>query len=209
VGDARVRWLLGLALVLAALRFVVVPWTQSQVEQRQQLEVLTKRLDRSASVVANADAIRAAQGKVSAATAIVRKRFPQVADKDGFRLDAQRTLAGIASRGGAKVVLFDWVVDGDAPQAGLAYGRVNARIEGPFDSLVSVHGQIEAEMPFAAVREVTLDFTQDGVSGLSSGTTTVALVMDLYYQQAAAVPTPTAAPPSAAADASAAARSGT
>jgi hypothetical protein len=106
-------------------------------------------------------------------------------------------LAGIASRGGAKVVLFDWVVDGDAPQAGLAYGRVNARIEGPFDSLVSVHGQIEAEMPFAAVREVTLDFTQDGASGLSSGTTTVALVMDLYYQPAAAVPAPVPAPAAA------------
>jgi len=177
VGDARVRWLLGLALVLAALRFIVVPWTQSQVERRQQLEVLTRRLDRSAGVVANADAIRGALGKVTASTAIVRQR-----------LEAQRMLAGIASRGGAKVVLFDWVVDGDAPQAGLAYGRVNARIEGPFDSLVSVHGQIEAEMPFAAVREVTLDFTQDGVSGLSSGTTMVALVMDLYYQPAAPVP---------------------
>jgi hypothetical protein len=188
VGDARVRWLLGLALVLAALRFIVVPWTQSQVERRQQLEVLTRRLDRSAGVVANADAIRGALGKVTASTAIVRQRFPQVADKDNFRLEAQRMLAGIASRGGAKVVLFDWVVDGDAPQAGLAYGRVNARIEGPFDSLVSVHGQIEAEMPFAAVREVTLDFTQDGVSGLSSGTTMVALVMDLYYQPAAPVP---------------------
>ena len=188
MGDARVRWLLGLALVLAALRFIVVPWTQSQVERRQQLEVLTRRLDRSAGVVANADAIRGALGKVTASTAIVRQRFPQVADKDNFRLEAQRMLAGIASRGGAKVVLFDWVVDGDAPQAGLAYGRVNARIEGPFDSLVSVHGQIEAEMPFAAVREVTLDFTQDGVSGLSSGTTMVALVMDLYYQPAAPVP---------------------
>jgi hypothetical protein len=188
VGDARVRWLLGLALVLAALRFIVVPWTQSQVERRQQLEVLTRRLDRSAGVVANADAIRGALGKMTASTAIVRQRFPQVADKDNFRLEAQRMLAGIASRGGAKVVLFDWVVDGDAPQAGLAYGRVNARIEGPFDSLVSVHGQIEAEMPFAAVREVTLDFTQDGVSGLSSGTTMVALVMDLYYQPAAPVP---------------------
>jgi len=60
-----------------------------------------------------------------------------------------------------------------------------------------VHGQIEAEMPFAAVREVTLDFTQDGASGLSSGTTTVALVMDLYYQSAAAVPAPVPAPAAA------------
>jgi hypothetical protein len=141
---------------------------------------------------------------VAAATSAARQPFPQVIDKDNFRLEAQRMLAGIAARGGAQVVLFDWVVDGDAPKAGLAYGRVNARLEGPFDRLVSVHGQIEAEMPFAAIREVKLDFTRDGVTGLSSGTTAIALIMDLYYQPAA--PTAAAAP---SAQTSAAAGAGT
>jgi len=188
VGDSRVRWLVGLALVLAALRFAIVPWAQSQVEERQQLEVLTQRLDRSASVVASAKDLLAAQGQVAAATEAARKSYPVVADAEQFRLEAQRMLSGIAARGGVKVVLFDWVLDGDAPKAGLAYGRINASLEGPLDSVVSVHGQIEAEMPFAAVREVKIEFGRESTDGLSAMGTTMALVMDLYYRPAAAAP---------------------
>ena len=188
MGDSRVRWLLGLALVLAAMRFVVVPWAESQVEQRQQLEVLTQRLDRSASVVASSKDLLAAQGKAATATEAARKPYPVVADAEQFRLEAQRTLSGIAGRGGVKVVLFDWVLDGDAPKAGLAYGRINASLEGPLDSIVAVHGQIEAEMPYAAVREVKLEFGRESSDGLSAMGTTLALVMDLYYRPAAAAP---------------------
>ena len=191
MGDARIRWLVGLAMVLATLRFAIVPWVQAQGEQRQQLEVLTQRLDRSSSVVASKGAILTAQSKLRAATTAVRKEFPQVSDREHFRLDAQRMLSGIASRGGVKVALFDWILDGDAAKAGLAYGRVNASLEGPLDSLVAVHGQIEGEMPFAVVRQVKLDLRHGGVQGLNSNEATMALVMDLYYRPAAAPAGPT------------------
>ena len=160
---------------------------QQQVEQRQQLEVLTQRLDRSVSVVQNAEAMQAARGKVVAVTEATRAPFPAVNDKDRFRLDSQRTLAGIAQRGGVSVTLFDWVLDGEAAQAGMAYGRVNASLSGPLDSLVAVHGAIEAEMPYAAVREVKLDSAarrQSLASAKDPGT--LALVMDLYYRPATA-----------------------
>ena len=45
--------------------------------------------------------------------------------------------------GDVKVTLFDWIVDGESAKAGLAYGRVNANLQGPLDSLVAVHGQVE------------------------------------------------------------------
>lgn len=189
--DSRVRWLLGLAAVLVALRFVVVPWTQAQDERRQQLEVLTQRLDRSAGVVEDKQQIMAAQGKLRVATQASRAIFPQVADKEQFRLDAQRTLSRIASRGGVRVSLFDWVMDGEAARAGLAYGRVNASLEGPLESLVSVHGQIEAEMPFAAVREVKLGASRGGASKLDAEPATLIFVIDLFYRPTGA----SAAPP--------------
>ena len=50
-----------------------------------------------------------------------------------------------------KVTLFDWIVDGESAKAGLAYGRVNASLQGPLDSLVAVHGQVEGEMPFERI----------------------------------------------------------
>lgn len=197
MGDSKVRSLLVLAGVLAALRFAVVPWMQQQVEQRQQLEVLTRRLDRSVSVVQNAEAMQAARGKVVEVTEASRAPFPAVDDKDRFRLDTQRRLAGIAQRGDVEVTVFDWVVDGEAPQAGMAYGRVNARLSGPLASLIAVHGAIEADMPFAAVREVKLDLPRASKPGLVRDPATLALVMDLYYRPVATpvqAPAPAAAP---------------
>lgn len=194
MGDARVRTLLVLAAVLAALRFAVVPWMQQQAEQRQQLEVLTQRLDRSVAVVQNAGAMQAALGKVVEVTEAARAPFPLVDDRERFRLEAQRMLAGIAQRGGVSVTLFDWVVDGEAPQAGMAYGRVNASLSGPLDSLVAVHGALEAEMPFAAVREVKLDLSRGARPGLSKDPATLVLVMDLYFRPRSA---PASAPATA------------
>lgn len=198
MGDARVRTLLVLAAVLAALRFAVVPWMQQQVEQRQQLEVLTQRLDRSVAVVQNAQAMQAARGKLVEVTEAARAPFPLVDDRERFRLDMQRRLAGIAQRGGVSITLFDWVVDGEAPQAGMAYGRVNASLSGPLDSLVAVHGALEAELPFAAVREVKLELPRSVRPGLGKDPATLALVMDLYYRpHTASAPAP-ATPPGAA-----------
>lgn len=186
MGDARVRTLLVLAAVLAALRFAVVPWMQQQAEQRQQLEVLTQRLDRSVAVVQNAEAMQAALGKVVEVTEATRAPFPLVDDRERFRLETQRMLAGVAQRGGVTVTLFDWVVDGEAAQAGMAYGRVNASLSGPLDRLVAVHGALEAEMPFAAVREVKLDLSRGARPGLGKDPATLALVMDLYFRPATA-----------------------
>jgi len=196
VADSRVRWLLGLALLLVVLRFVIVPWAGAQVEKRQQLEVLTQRLDRSAGVVEDKAEILAAQGRLSKVSTAARAIFPEVDDKERFRLDAQRLLSGIAGRGDVKVALFDWIVDGESAKAGLAYGRVNASLQGPLDSLVAVHGQIEGEMPFAAVREVKLETPGGGASGLAADTATLLLVIDLFYRpnvaQAPATATATA-----------------
>jgi hypothetical protein len=199
VADSRVRWLLGLALVLVALRFAIVPWAQAQVERRQQLEVLTQRLDRSAGVVEDKAEILAAQGRLGNVSKATRAIFPEVEDKERFRLDAQRMLSGIAGRGDVKVTLFDWIVDGESAKAGLAYGRVNASLQGPLDSLVAVHGQVEGEMPFAAVREVKLETAGNGASGLADESATLLLVIDLFYRPVVAqVPAAAAAPSSAA-----------
>lgn len=189
MGDVRARWLLGLALALAVVRFVLVPWTSAQVEQKQRLELLTARLDRSVGVVFGEKSILEAQGKVTAAAAETRSRFPEVVDKEHFRLDVQRQLAAIASRGGVKVGIFDWIVDGSAQEAALEYGRVSTSLEGPLDNLVAVHGQIEGEMPFAAIREVRVELGR-GESGLTATPARISLVMDLFYRH---VPKPSAA----------------
>ena len=120
MADARVQWLLGVAGALAVARFVIVPWTATQNEQRQQLEVLTQRLDRSAGVANAGGAILEARQALAALSEASREAFPATADAARFRLEAQREIAQIAARGEVKLTLFDWLMDGEAAEAGLA-----------------------------------------------------------------------------------------
>jgi hypothetical protein len=179
--------LLGLAVALAALRMVVVPWTQAQGETRQQLEVLTQRLDRSAGVAGSKDVIIAARDALAASTESSRKDFPLVDDRERFRLEAQRQIAAVAAGGNVKVTLFDWIMDGTVPEAGLSYGRVTLKLEGPLDRLVAVHGEIEGRLPFVAIREAKVSLGR-GAAGLSSNPASIVLMVDLYYRERAAAP---------------------
>lgn len=190
MADARLQWLLGLAGALAVARFVIVPWTAAQNEQRQQLEVLTQRLDRSAGVARAGGEILQARESLTALTEASRKAFPVTAEAAQFRLEAQRQIAEIAARGNVKLTLFDWLMDGRAEEAGLAYGRVSARLDGPLDSLVAVHGALEGQMHHAVVHEAKVDLGRGGVAALGPTPASMTLLMDLYYRAQPAVPAP-------------------
>lgn len=182
MGEARVRLLLGIALLLVALRFVAVPWIQAQGEQRQRLQVLTQRLDRSLGVVGNGAAIGAAQRRLEADAATLRARFPEAADPEDFRLESQRAVGAVATRAGATLGLFDWLLDGEAAEARLAYGRVRIRFEGPLSKVILAHAELEASMPHAAVRELAVDL-REPAAGPDETRAGATLVLDLYYRR--------------------------
>jgi hypothetical protein len=182
VAEGRFQTLLGLAVLLAVLRLVVVPWTQSQGETRQQLEVLTQRLDRSAGVVGSKEHILAARAALEKSTSVTRKAFPLVQDRERFRLEAQRQISAVAAGGNAKVTLFDWIIDGTAPDAGLAYGRANVKLDGALEKLVALHGELEGRMPNLAIREAKVDLGR-GATGIGPTPASLLLVVDLYYQE--------------------------
>jgi len=190
VADARAQWLLGIAAALAVARFVVVPWVAAQNEQRQQLEVLTQRLDRSEGVTRNSEAILAARDALAKDAEVAFGVFPSAADDDP-RLGAQRRLTDLATRAGLTVTLFDWLVDGEVAEAGLAYGRASLRLEGPLDKLILMHGALEGTMPFAAVREFQVK-ARTAVAGPSSAAISATLVLDMFFR-----PATDAAPPAA------------
>jgi uncharacterized membrane protein affecting hemolysin expression len=59
--ESRRNTLIAVALVLAVLQFLVVPWIASQSEARERLQVLTNRLVRSQAVLENKAAIQSAE----------------------------------------------------------------------------------------------------------------------------------------------------
>ena len=184
--STRYRWLGGIALLLAGLRFLLVPWIQSQSVQSERLQTLTAKLDRSQSLTGNSEAINRTHDRLVKDLESIRGRFLEAPDAQGFKLDAQRQINQIASSIGLKVALFDWLLDGTEDDAGLAYGRAKFRIEGSLRDVIRLHGEIEGQLRSAAVREFDLEL-QSPVSGPSLDGAAATLVVDLYYWVAPAV----------------------
>lgn len=182
MADPRAQWLLGIAAALAVARFVGVPWVAAQNEQRQQLDVLTQRLDRSEGVTRNSEVILAARNALTKGGEAAFGVFPSAADDDP-RLSAQRRLTDLATRAGLTVTLFDWLVDGEVEEAGLAYSRASLRLEGPLDKLILMHGALEGSMPFAAVRDFQVK-ARTAVAGPSSAAISATLVLDVFFRPA-------------------------
>jgi hypothetical protein len=181
MGGNRNRVLLLVALALAVLRFGVVPWVASQAEAHERLEVLTRRLDRSVGVVQNREAILEAQRDLRARTASLGERFPLVTNASGYRLESQQRIGALVAESGAKLALFDWVLDGRLPEAGLAFGRVRLQIEGPLRDVARAHAALEGGLPSLVVREANLN-AMAPARAADETAATLTLVGDLLFR---------------------------
>lgn len=181
MADRRTQLLLGVAAVLAGLRFIVVPWVDSQNDARDRLQVLTQRLDRSVGVAQNREAILAARQQLQEANAQAHERFPAAESVDAFRIQGQRRMAAVAAAAGLKLNLFEWLLDGQDPAAALAFGRVRLQVEGAPRDLARLHASLEGQLPHVAVREVQLTAPR-GVAGPADGKATLTLVADVFFR---------------------------
>lgn len=181
MNSARNKVLLALALSLAAVKFLLLPWIEGQAQAIERLQVLTQRLDRSAAVVQNREAIRKAVEDLEVSTRLARDRFPDAADVAGYRLSVQQAVGAAGSSAGVSVKAFEWVVDGEAKPARLAYSRARVQFEGGFSSLVRLQANLEATYPNMVVRELNL--SSAGMIGApDESLVSLTLVADFYFR---------------------------
>ena len=150
----RRRWLTGFLLVLLAIKFVVLPWIQSQEDAREQLDVLTKRLDRSTGVVLNRAAITESLSALEKANAADRAMFPESANVESFRFEAQQRVTALVQSQALQVEAFDWVLDESPTDGKLGFVRGRITVRGDMRALASLLGSLEGELPNMVVREV-------------------------------------------------------
>lgn len=181
MASPRYRLLLGIAAVLAALRFGVVPWVEAQAAARERLQVLTQRLDRSVGVIENRDAVLAAAGALETATGEARARFPEFDSAETFRLEGQRRIGGLVAAGGLSLAMFDWVLEGMVEEGGLAWGRARFQAEGALRDVARLHGELEGSLPAMSVRELQLNVAGPAAS-LGDTRATLIVVADLFYR---------------------------
>jgi hypothetical protein len=180
MGGDRTRALLIVVAVLAALRFLIVPWWQGQNEARDQLSVVTERLDRSLGLIANREPLQRALDGMRADVGSLRSRFPAAANPEQMRIEVQRSLGALAAARGGQLRSFEWQLDGTAAAAGLGYGRVRLSVEGPLRELIRLHGAIEGQLQHAFVREVNVNVTAPATAE-AGVLATASLVLDVFF----------------------------
>lgn len=180
--PARKKLLIGLALSLAVVRFLILPWISSQDDVRDQLEVLTKRLDRSTGVLLNRDAITNTLLRIEKANATDRSRFPISEDAESFRLEAQQRVTGIVESQSLRIDVFDWVFDGPPDASGLGFVRGRIYLKGDMRRLALLLGSLEGDLPNMVVREALYSF-ENPVSGSGEFRATMTLVADFHYRR--------------------------
>jgi hypothetical protein len=179
----RYRKLLWVALALAGIRFVIFPWFERQTEWRDQLQVQTRRLDRSEALLANKKAIEEALVRAQTENRALLERFPQSTDPEAFKREAQQQVSSVATGLGLRVTYFDWIDEVDAVE-GLGAQRARLTVEGGMRSLGLLQGALESRMPHFFVREVSYELRTPigGAWEFPSSSTTTA---DFYFRQVA------------------------
>ena len=187
MASPRYRLLLGIAAVLAALRFGVVPWVEAQAAARERLQVLTQRLDRSVGVIDNREAVLSAAESLEAAAGEARARFPEFDSAESFRLEGQRRIGALAAASGLSLAVFDWVLEGAVEASGVAYGRTRFQVEGALRDVVRLHGELEGQLPTLSVRELQLNLAGPA-AGVGETRATLTVLADLFYRPREASP---------------------
>jgi hypothetical protein len=153
--NNRLRFLIGLLGIVLALRFVLTPWVEWIAEKHEELQVLTDRLERSDSVLANKREIRLAFAEHSKNNASLRSRFPVAILPNDYRIKVQQHIGEIATTSGLTVQSFEWLVESEVDAAGMRYVRSRFTISGSSRGLAEMHAKLESEYPNLLIQEVS------------------------------------------------------
>ena len=175
----RLYWIAG---VLAAIRFILVPWWLWLGESRQTLEVLTKRLDRSVGVIEHRQEIERSAADLRSVLKVLHERFPEAKSVEEFKLSSQQKISAILNESSLRADVFDWVVDrfDDPPRV----ARVRARIQvaGTVQSLAVLQARLETSMPNLVIRDVRIE-PRNPTKAPSSTAASLSLMADLYFRE--------------------------
>jgi len=177
--SSRVRLLLGLAAVLAATRFIVVPWVESQAGVHDRLFAITRQLDRAEAMVETGSELSARRDALAAVAAELAARAPLAAPGSEHRVQVQRELRAAVESAGLKLNSFEWILDGESGTAGLVFGRVRLQMEGQLREVAAAHVSIEAGLPHVFIRDLSVNVRS---GGRLDTTASASMELDLYYR---------------------------
>jgi hypothetical protein len=145
--NDRYRMLLALTLVLASIRFILLPWLDWQDQRIEELRILTDRLERSVAVQQNRDVILKAQQTLDLELSKIRQVFPKVAGAADYRLEAQQKLSALATQNAVVMQSHEWVLEREVVGSSVRCFRWRATFSGSARNIAAFQGGLETTNP--------------------------------------------------------------
>jgi hypothetical protein len=169
--------LLGIILLLAGLRFIIVPWMDYQDEQKQQLETLTKRLVRSEALVEFRTELTEQKQLQDTAVTRLLADLQQSPSTEQYQLEFQQQMQQLLESNNVSLLLFDWLSDTDLKAFNAHRARVSLRFEGTIADIVKTHLLLEQKYPSLLIRDLNTSW-RGGLSKESRVAVTMMLESD-------------------------------
>lgn len=181
--SSRTSLLLVALGVLLIARLVIRPWADQMSDSRDNLRVLTDRLDRSEAVFANREALISSLAELEKGVADMRLNYPQVEDQSSFQLAQQQDINRLLQQAGLQLVVFDWVLSGDVEGSTLGFARFRLQARGEALAQAKLMTAIEAEFPHAAIREMGVSPVNAQQITRQGGSSELSTVVDVYFRK--------------------------
>jgi hypothetical protein len=146
--------LIGLIAFLVVIKFVLLPLQQKQQDVYQQLDSLTKRVQRSEALIAQQQELLQWKDRQQQQLQTLLAPFPVVNNATQYRLQLQQQMQLLAAEHKVSVTFFDWLSDSPLEVFNLYRGRVSLRIEGSAANVMRWHGQLEQQFPQFILRDI-------------------------------------------------------
>ena len=178
--NDRVRVLLIVAMALAAIQFLLIPWIQYRSELREEVQALTKRLDRSESVLKNKDELKALSQKLEATSGPILQFIPAPENEEAFRLVMQQSVSSMVGESGSTLSVFDWAFSGEVEGTDIRFVRARITVVGDVAPLAKLQTLLDLRLSNAVIRDWSLVAEREVARGALSRSSFNA-VIDFHY----------------------------
>ena len=169
----RYRTLLVLAVALASIRFILLPWLEWQGQRVEELRILTDRLERSVAVQQNRDVILKSRQMLDAELSKTQQLFPTAGNVADYRLEAQQALSALAAQNAVVMQSHEWVLEREVADSSVRCLRWRASFTGSARNVAGFQGGLEAGTP----NLIPIDFVLNPSGPLVNADSAVALAI--------------------------------
>lgn len=145
-----------LLVVLAFLRFAVVPFLDYQAQSKEQLELLTQQLDKAEQLMNSKEQLQQVKLATEQQFNQLREVFFKDENSAQFRLSQQQFMQQQLLAFNAEVSFFDWLGQKQLADGQIEVHQARIIVEGDFTDLMRSYTEVVAALPTLRVTEFEL-----------------------------------------------------